>query len=487
MSGRVALVAGATRGAGPRHRRRPRRGRSGGVLHRPHAPPATVRTTTGPRRSRRRPRLSTPRAALESPSGSITARPRRWKPSCARIDAEQGRLDILVNDIWGGEDLIEWNTPLWAHDLDAGLRMLHLARRHPPHHKPFRAAAAHPPPRRPGGGDDRRHARVQRRALPGLGVLRPRQDRGAPPGVQPGGGAEILRLHGGGADARLDAFGDDARTLWRHRGELAGGRRDAAALRRDLGKPAVRRACGRGPGGGPRRAPPHRRLVFVRRRWPASTASPTSTARSRTAGGTWWKCRKRDSARRCRPDTADIRRFLVTDNRRQEETRSVHEAHVGNFRGRHHGSSVRPAHSWPRPALSASGRAVSRVRRVSAGQAAAARGVGVPMGALARPSAACGDQPDALEAFREAWRRAEAERVEVACWRGIGRTGTALACIAILDGVPPGQAVSYVRRQYRRRTVETPWQAAVRRPLPGRNALGGSALKPEPQPKGLKR
>ncbi|MFF2243052.1 protein-tyrosine phosphatase family protein [Arthrobacter sp. NPDC058130] len=68
------------------------------------------------------------------------------------------------------------------------------------------------------------------------------------------------------------------------------------------------------------------------------------------------------------------------------------------------------------------------------------------------------DHPDALDALREAWLRAEAERVEVACWRGIGRTGTALACIAILDGVPPGQAVSYVRRQYRRRTVETPWQ-----------------------------
>jgi hypothetical protein len=68
------------------------------------------------------------------------------------------------------------------------------------------------------------------------------------------------------------------------------------------------------------------------------------------------------------------------------------------------------------------------------------------------------DQPDALDAFREAWRRAETERVEIACWRGIGRTGTALACIAILDGVPPEQAVSFVRKQYRRRTVETPWQ-----------------------------
>jgi Protein-tyrosine phosphatase len=68
------------------------------------------------------------------------------------------------------------------------------------------------------------------------------------------------------------------------------------------------------------------------------------------------------------------------------------------------------------------------------------------------------DEPDALAAFAEAWRRAESERVEIACWRGRGRTGTALACIAILDGVPPEQAVSFVRRHYHRRTVETPWQ-----------------------------
>ena len=44
-----------------------------------------------------------------------------------RIDAEVGRLDVLVNDIWGGERLFEWNTPVWAHDLAAGLRMLRLA------------------------------------------------------------------------------------------------------------------------------------------------------------------------------------------------------------------------------------------------------------------------------------------------------------------------------------------------------------------------
>ena len=44
-----------------------------------------------------------------------------------RIDRERGRLDLLVNDIWGGEKLIEWNTPLWEHSLERGLHMLRLA------------------------------------------------------------------------------------------------------------------------------------------------------------------------------------------------------------------------------------------------------------------------------------------------------------------------------------------------------------------------
>ena len=35
-----------------------------------------------------------------------------------RIDVEHGRLDVLVNDIWGGELLFEWNTPVWEHDLE---------------------------------------------------------------------------------------------------------------------------------------------------------------------------------------------------------------------------------------------------------------------------------------------------------------------------------------------------------------------------------
>jgi protein-tyrosine phosphatase len=64
---------------------------------------------------------------------------------------------------------------------------------------------------------------------------------------------------------------------------------------------------------------------------------------------------------------------------------------------------------------------------------------------------------EAVEALREAWLRAESERVEVACMGGHGRTGTALACIAVMDGVPPGQAVSFVRDRYGP-AVETPWQ-----------------------------
>jgi NAD(P)-dependent dehydrogenase (short-subunit alcohol dehydrogenase family) len=48
-----------------------------------------------------------------------------------RVRAEHGRIDVLVNDIWGAEVLkggpASWNTPIWEHDLDAGLRILRLA------------------------------------------------------------------------------------------------------------------------------------------------------------------------------------------------------------------------------------------------------------------------------------------------------------------------------------------------------------------------
>lgn len=65
---------------------------------------------------------------------------------------------------------------------------------------------------------------------------------------------------------------------------------------------------------------------------------------------------------------------------------------------------------------------------------------------------------EASEALREAWERAAEERVEIACGGGHGRTGTAMACLAVIDGVPNGEAVAYVREHYRPRAVETPWQ-----------------------------
>lgn len=74
------------------------------------------------------------------------------------------------------------------------------------------------------------------------------------------------------------------------------------------------------------------------------------------------------------------------------------------------------------------------------------------------------DFDDASQAIRDLHRRAVSERVEVACTGGRGRTGTALACLAVLDGVPPSDAVAFVRRHYHPRAVETPWQRAwVRR------------------------
>jgi hypothetical protein len=69
------------------------------------------------------------------------------------------------------------------------------------------------------------------------------------------------------------------------------------------------------------------------------------------------------------------------------------------------------------------------------------------------------DRADALDALHEAHRRARAgERVEAACRGGKGRTGTALAALAILDGLPANQAVAWVRANYHPHAVETPWQ-----------------------------
>jgi hypothetical protein len=69
-----------------------------------------------------------------------------------------------------------------------------------------------------------------------------------------------------------------------------------------------------------------------------------------------------------------------------------------------------------------------------------------------------GDRAAAKLMFDELWQRSGLERVEIACGGGRGRTGTALACLAVIDGVAPDKAVEFVREHYDRRAVETPWQ-----------------------------
>jgi len=67
---------------------------------------------------------------------------------------------------------------------------------------------------------------------------------------------------------------------------------------------------------------------------------------------------------------------------------------------------------------------------------------------------------DAVDALREAHTRAAVERVEIACGAGIGRTGTAIAVLAIMAGLPADEATDWVRANYHPRAVETRGQRA---------------------------
>jgi protein-tyrosine phosphatase len=68
------------------------------------------------------------------------------------------------------------------------------------------------------------------------------------------------------------------------------------------------------------------------------------------------------------------------------------------------------------------------------------------------------DRRDAADAFRETLERSRQERVEVGCPGGVGRTGTAIAVLAVLDGLAPNDAVALVRAAVHPKAVETPWQ-----------------------------
>ncbi|MEV6294614.1 SDR family oxidoreductase [Streptomyces sp. NPDC051896] len=125
LQDKVALVAGATRGAGR------------GIAVELGAAGATVYVTGRSTRERRseydRPETIEDTADLVTAAGGtgIAVAADHLDPSAVRalverIDREQGRLHLLVNDIWGGEKLFEWDTPVWEHDLMGGLRLLRL-------------------------------------------------------------------------------------------------------------------------------------------------------------------------------------------------------------------------------------------------------------------------------------------------------------------------------------------------------------------------
>ncbi len=132
LSGKVALVAGATRGAG--RAIAVELARAGAYVY------ATGRSSraTGPSEIERPEtieetgeRMEAAAAEAGGPTAGVALRVDHLEPDqvqelVERIASEQGRLDILVNDIFGGDRYAEWNKKLWEHDLTGGLRMLRM-------------------------------------------------------------------------------------------------------------------------------------------------------------------------------------------------------------------------------------------------------------------------------------------------------------------------------------------------------------------------
>ncbi|KOT91663.1 MULTISPECIES: SDR family oxidoreductase [Streptomyces] len=130
LTGKVALVAGATRGAG--RAMAVELGRGGATVY------VTGRTTREHisevgRSSETIEETAELVTAAGAPAGGTGVAvptdhldPAAVRALTGRIDREQGRLDLLVNDLWGGDVHVEWGKKMWEHDLEKGLRVLRL-------------------------------------------------------------------------------------------------------------------------------------------------------------------------------------------------------------------------------------------------------------------------------------------------------------------------------------------------------------------------
>jgi NAD(P)-dependent dehydrogenase (short-subunit alcohol dehydrogenase family) len=126
LARKVALVAGATRGAG--RAIAVELARAGAYVY------ATGRSSraTGPSEMERPETIEETGDLMRQSGGEGEAlrvdhlEPDEVSDLVGRIDREQGRLDLLVNDIFGGDRYAEWDKKLWEHDLDGGLRMLRM-------------------------------------------------------------------------------------------------------------------------------------------------------------------------------------------------------------------------------------------------------------------------------------------------------------------------------------------------------------------------
>ncbi|BCB78130.1 SDR family oxidoreductase [Phytohabitans flavus] len=126
LAGKVALVAGATRGAG--RQIAVQLGAAGATVY------ATGRSTREQRSEMDRAETIEETAELVTAAGGVGVAvavdhlvPAQVEELVRRVDREQGRLDVLVNDVWGGDPLTTWHKPVWEQPLERGLRLLRLA------------------------------------------------------------------------------------------------------------------------------------------------------------------------------------------------------------------------------------------------------------------------------------------------------------------------------------------------------------------------